>query len=200
MTSGVAAATGRVDLTALCTTMLTGGIREIEVRASSGVKQGSAWSVIPYASASTGHVTPHITLRDALAWITAGKPSRNTTLGDAYDRMPVKAAGTLGMRLTGCRQVRTRIPLTKKGLRGGLVSQLGERYDCATPRRVYVRIRATLATSAPLRRRDGVLRAGAPVVTGALAVRTQAGVALVYTSVAATGQTRLYTARRCVSD
>jgi hypothetical protein len=198
--SAVEATSRRVDLTALCTTMLTGGIRKIQVRAASGVKQGSTSSAVPYAIVATGHKTPYPTLEDALAWITAGKPSREGTLGDESYRTRVTEAGTLGMRRGGCKQVSTKILLVKKGLRGGIASQLGERYDCETPKSVYVRIRATLSTPAQFRRRAGALRVSVPIAFGELAVRTPTGVPLTYATVAATGKAQLYTARRCAPD
>jgi hypothetical protein len=98
-----------------------------------------------------------------------------------------------------CKPSSQRIPLTSTTLGGGAASQLGDDLDCATPRRVLVRIQATLPSTKLKRHRD-FLRTTAPARKARLAVRTEGGKALVYAEVAESGRAKLYTARTCRED
>jgi hypothetical protein len=94
-------------------------------------------------------------LENALGWVAAGRPSSETTLEN--EGSPVFLAeeyGTLAVNRSECRPSRARVRLTPTGLRGGRVGQLGELFDCVSPRRVLLRLRATLTIAAALPRRE----------------------------------------------
>jgi hypothetical protein len=186
-----------VDRTLLCRTLLTGGIYEVESRAHSGVRESaSVWRKLPSALVTNGNAG----YEDALVWISAGRPSASTLLGEGYFQSLVREHGTLGIRLaSGCRTTRAKVALSTKGLNGGQASQLGEIYDCETPRDVLVRVRATLESGA-LRSRQGFLRATTPISKAEFAVRTRSGRAIAYASVASSGKTRLFTASACTRE
>ncbi len=183
-----------VDRTLECRPQLTGGIFEVELRAHSGVRQSrNVWRKLPFAMVTNGNVN----YDDALVWISAGRPSASTLLGESYFQAHVRDYGTAGIRLAdGCRATRARVAFSTKGLSGGQASQLGEVYDCETPREVLVRVRATLEAGS-LRARAGFLRTATPLADAAFMVRTLAGRAIAYASVASSGRTRLFTAPGC---
>jgi hypothetical protein len=185
------------DRTLQCRPLLTGGIHEVELRAHSGVRASpNVWRKLPFAMVTNGNVN----YEDAFAWITAGRPSASTLLGESYFQSHVRDHGTLGIRLgAGCRATRAKVAFSTKGLAGGQASQLGEVYDCETPREVLVRVRATLE-SGSLRARAGFLRAATPLADAAFMVRTPSGRPIAYASVASSGTTRLFTATGCSKE
>jgi hypothetical protein len=191
-----------IDRTVECRTLLNGGIYEIEARAHSGVRANpSTWKTLPFAvvtSGSTGSATTQ--LDNALVWITAGRPSRDTWLEEHFFPTLATANGTLAIKLGRCRSTRAKVPLSRRGLEGGTASQLGEIFDCESPRNVLVRVRARLESSRGLRSSHGFLRTETPVVEAAFAVRTRSGKPLAYASVAASGKTQLFTGRGCFRD
>jgi hypothetical protein len=91
-----------------------------------------------------------------------------------------------------------KVPLTSSGLRGGAVSSDLMAIDCPVGKHVLVRIRATVDGSSALRPRARVfLATNAPATQAKLAVRTLAGKPISYADVAASGRTRLFTAKGC---
>ena len=200
-----AAAVATLDRTYSCTARASGGIYEIEARARAGIaRRSSGWTEVALAALSTGTDTGGVTtvLDNELAWVTAGRPSAHATVvpdpfpGVTY---PVSAWGTVAVNAKLCKPSSKRIPLTSTTLGGGAASQLGDDLDCATPRRVLVRIQATLPSTKLKRHRD-FLRTTAPAREARLAVRTEAGKALVYAEVGESGRAQLYTARTCSED
>jgi hypothetical protein len=191
-----------VDRTLLCRVLLNGGIYEIEARAHAGVRASpSTWKTLPFAVVTTGSTGSAATqLDNAFVWISAGRPSATTWLEEHFFPTLAHQNGTLAIKLVRCRTVRTGVPLTTNGLQGGAAGQLGETFDCESPRDVVVRVRAVLEQGGGLRSSHGFLRTTTPLSQAALAVRTRAGRQLVYASVAASGRTRLFTAPGCLRD
>jgi hypothetical protein len=191
-----------VDRTVECRTLQNGGIYEIEARAHSGVRaSGSVWKTLPFAVITTGSTGSAATqLDNAFLWISAGRPSATTWLEESFFPTLAHQNGTLAIKLGRCRSTRTRVPLVTTGLGGGQAGQLGEIFDCASPRNVLVRVRARLESSGGLRSGHGFLRTTTPLTQAALAVRTRSGKMLAYASVAASGKTRLFTAPSCTRD
>ena len=200
-----ASAPAVIDRTVVCSTAVLGGIYGVRARVHSGIRESATgWEQLPFAAVSTGgsagvRNTPEL-LDNSLAWITAGKPSPSTTLDSGWGASPVRSSGTLALRTTGCTKTTARVPLTAKGLRGGAAGPFGEEVDCPTPRRVLVRIRATLQSSARLQQARGFLRTQVAVRTAQLAVLAQGGRQLVYAGVVASGKARLFTARGCTPE
>ena len=185
-----------IDRTVQFRTLLNGGIHEIEARAHSGVRASpSAWKTLPFAVVTSGSTGSAATqLDNAFVW------SRETWLEEHFFPTLTTANGTLAIKLSRCRATRARVPLSRRGLEGGSASQLGEIFDCQSPRNVLVRVRARIESGAGLRASHGFLRTDATISEAALAVRTRSGRSLAYAAVAASGRTQLFTGRGCFRD
>lgn len=195
-----------IDRTYSCATMFVGGLYQVESRAHSGRRAGSQWAKLPYAVVATGGVarTPDVDAApsSSLAWITAGTPSRATTIDDPdWLAFTVHAGGTLGVNRAQCEPARARVALSTTGLRGGPVGAFNEVFECGVPKRVFVRFRATVPSSAALRERAQLfLATSAPTREAKLAVRTPAGKLLVYADVSESGKARMFTAAGCTQE
>jgi hypothetical protein len=187
-------ATFVLDRTYSCSIALHGGIYQLESRAHPGARAGSAWSKLAYAglragvfSGSTGNL---------LAWISAGKPTKTTTVDQEFWTFDVKTFGTIGISGRACNPTRAAVPLTAAALRGGGAAPLGSELKCGVPRRVLVRLRAVLGSRASLRGRE-FESVHLPVREAKLAVRTLAGRPLSFATVSETGKATLFTAKGC---
>jgi hypothetical protein len=192
-----------VDRTVVCAAQLNGGIYEVEIRAQSGaVRKGSRWDKPALAMVTTGSTgSAAQALYNAVAWVVAGTPSGEASLvqtmvGITY---PVRTWGTLAMA-NRCRASRVRPALNAAGLSGGSVDPFGTLFDCPTPRRFLIRLRAVLGASSPLRSRRGYLGTTTSVSEGRITISTPAGKRLAYAEVASSGRARLFTAPSCVPD
>ena len=193
-----------VDRTMVCSAGLSGGIYEVEAQARAGaVRRGSTWEKPATTIVTTGNTgSAAQALDNTLAWAIAGTPTRDATvIPDPFGNFsyPIRAWGTLAMT-NRCRVSRTRPPLSARGLRGGAVDALGEIFDCPSPRRFLVRVRATLTASASLSTRRGNLGTTMPLNEGRVAVATPSGKRLAYAEVFASGRARLFTAPSCIPD
>jgi hypothetical protein len=198
-------ATARViDRTMVCSAALNGGIFEVEMSAQAGaVRRRSTWRKPAIAMLTTGNTASSAQALDhVLAWGVAGAPTRDATVipdpfpGFTY---PIRAWGTLAMT-TRCGVSRARPALSSGGLRGGRVDALGQTFDCPSPRRVLVRVRAVLAADSSLTTRRGNLGTTVPVTDVRIVLATPTGKRLAYTALAASGSARLFTAPSCVRD
>jgi hypothetical protein len=192
-----------VDRTVVCAAQLNGGIYEVEIRTQSGaVRKGSRWDKPALAMVTTGSTGAAAqALYNAVAWVVAGTPTGEASLvqtmvGITY---PVRTWGTLAMA-NRCRVSRARTALSAKGLQGAFVDPFGTVFDCPTPRRFLIRMRAVLTASSPLRTRRGYLATTTTVTQGRVVVATPAGKRLAYAEVASSGRARLFTAPSCVAD
>jgi hypothetical protein len=195
-----------VDRTVLCSTVPSGGINEIEIRARAGSRSGrGAWNEPATVKLTTGGVGAFDqSLDNAVGWVIGGRPTADAQVinpnivGYPY---PVRVWGTFAMNVR-CRPSKARVPLSTKGLpNGGRAGPLADTYDCETPRRVLVRMRASFQRATRLSRRQGFLLATSETVTeGQLAVRTQSGRPIAYGSVAASGKARLFVSGQCFRD
>ena len=199
--SAATSAPAVIDRTMRCTTAPSGGIREVETRANAGIRTGSGWKQLPYAVASSGNVGSTLDpLGDALAWITAGRPSTDTTADWGFRTAQVSRWGTLSVSRIGCRAIDAKVPISRAGLQGGAVSPFGEKLDCPAPRRVLVHMRAIATAKADLRARGAFLSTNVPMKSGRLVVTTEEGKRIMYADVLESGKARLFTATECVFD
>lgn len=195
-----------IDRTFSCSTVLLGGLYQVEVRAHAGDRRSGQWSKLPYAGVSTGgnagRLDTSVPPVSALAWITAGPPAPQTTVDDEYDSFSAQAGGTLGRNTELCKPATALVELSRRGLRGGAVPIATRTVDCDAPKRVLVRLRATALGSAALRERGRIFVAtGTTLSRAQLAIRTPSGLLLAYAEVDQTGRSRQYTApRRCVPE
>ena len=201
-----AAALAVIDRTYVCNTSILGGIYELKGRAHSGIRSGSGWAKLPYAGASSGGWAGPLTgLPNApgntLAWITAGAPSASTTIGADGEVFPVLGGGTIGVNSSMCRPSKAKVTLSPAGLRGGAATPEVIALDCAAPRRLLVRFRASVEGSSALRDRARIfLATNAPARDAKLAVRTLTGKLLAYADVSESGKARLFTAKGCTRE
>jgi hypothetical protein len=195
-----------IDRTYMCRTVILGGLYELKNHAHSGVRRGSEWAKLPYVVAATGGWAGPLTglpnaPPNSLAWITAGSPTASTTVGNEYDAFPVLGGGTLGINRSLCSPTTARVSFSSSGLIGGAVPRETVNVDCAAPRRLLVRFRATVDGTDALRERARVfLATNAPAHEAKLAVRTLAGKLLAYSEVAQSGKARLFTAKGCTRE
>jgi hypothetical protein len=193
-----------VDRTVVCRAELSGGIHEVEIRVQSGaVRKGSRWDKPALAMVTTGSTGAAAqALDNAIAWVVAGTPTPRanlvmTLVGFTY---PVTTWGTVAMA-TRCSVKRgARPPLSSKSLQGAFVDPFGTVFDCSTPRRFVVRVRAELTSSSSLRTRRGYLSTTTSATRAQVVVATEAGKRLAYAEVSASGKARLLTASSCVPD
>jgi hypothetical protein len=192
-----------VDRTFVCAHGALGDLREIEARAGQGIRESrSKWKQLPFAVVATGRATNSLShwgrLTYSYAWITAGSPSATTTIDSEWRKIGVPA--TLGVSTKACTRATSRVPLSAGGLSGGGASPFGEEFDCSTPRRFLIRMRAVLHSPASLRARQGFLATRVPVREARLAVRTLTGRPLIYAESFDSGRASLFTASGCFRE
>jgi hypothetical protein len=187
-------ATFVLDRTYACSIALHGGIYQLESRAHPGARTGGAWSKLAYAGLRAGVFSGGT--GNLLAWISAGKPTKTTTVDQEFWTFDVRTFGTIGISGRACNPSRATVPLTAAGLRGGGAAPLGSELKCDVPRRVLLRLRAVLAARASLRGRE-FESVHLPVREAKLAVRTLAGRPLSFATVSETGKATLFTAKGC---
>jgi hypothetical protein len=202
-----------IDETLLCSTSFLGRSRNVTVRAHRGTgRSGTRWLRPAFAALTTGPA-PDIAgripdareqaLDNTLGWVTAGRPTPDSTVtpdlvawpGVDY---PLATWGTLARSSQFCpARLSGRVPLTAPGLVARRVGPFDVRFKCnGASARVFVRMRATLAsrvTAKPYRQFLGIR---APLSRAEIAVRTESGKPLVYAEVLASGKSRLLTAKR----
>ena len=103
-----------------------------------------------------------------------------------------------------CAIAKTRLALTTKTLRGGVVPPLGAEATCETPTRVLVRVRASFTRPPTI---DTTGRYGYPLLTvagaletSAIAVATRSGKPIAYLSVTGAEKARFFTRPTCEED
>jgi hypothetical protein len=164
-----------IDRTFLCSTAMRGGIRQISVQATAAARPAPG-------GASFTVLT---------SWVPDGSLASGSTAGVALNP-------------THCRPSRANVPLTTAKLEGGSPGTSGQEFDCETPPRVLVRVRAEFRVPTPLQTsRDfgyPQLVARGEVTKASLAVRTPTGRPLAFAAVFASGKARLFAARSCTED
>ena len=195
--------TSVIDRTLLCTTTPSGGVRQIQLRANVGFRQARVWKTLPFAVVASGGVRSAVdVLEDSLAWVAAGKYDHNANLSPSDGLVLTNATrlGTWALNRGVCAPAKTRVPLSAKGLRPASPDALGVTFDCRTPRRVLIRVRA-VAYSIPTRYREQSFeKTKAALQHAFLAVRTQAGKPLAFAAVFDTGKARLAVAPTCTEE
>jgi hypothetical protein len=189
----------------VCTTSLAGGAREIDVTGHKGTgRRGATWrrpSFVAFtsgASAAGGYNAS--ALDNSLVWVTAGRPSPDSTflegnvLSDLYR---VRSFGTLAINVAHCRATKVAVRLNRAGLLGGELGPFDEGYECAAPRRVLLRVHALLRSTPKLTGFRSFLRTTLPVAKGELSVRSEAGRLFAYGDVLESGRARLFVAEGC---
>jgi hypothetical protein len=195
-----AAAVAVVDRTYACSTVLLGGLHQIDLRGHAGDRDRGQWGKLPYAAVTTGGwaglLPGNLSPRDnTLVWVTAGRATHDTAVDSEGEAFPVITGGTLGVNRDLCQPVPGSVPLRAAGLQGGRVDADIRITECAAPKRVLVRLRGTTRGSASLRERARIFAAtGATIGHAELGVRTPSGRLLAYAVVDQSGSSRQFTA------
>ncbi len=196
------AASRNVDRTFLCAPGFIGGVYAIKARARTGLRNSrSGWEQPPMATIGSSLAgAAHFSILNSVAWISAGVPAPTASVAPAEpgQPLPFRVWGTVGVQLGVCRATSSLVPMNTAGLERVTVGPFEEPYNCVTPRRILVRVRATLDTPGVLASHRGYLRANRPARSAELMVRTVSGTPVAYAHVIASGKSRLFTARGCV--
>jgi hypothetical protein len=191
-----------VDRTFSCTPGYLGGVYSITARARIGVREtGSGWHQPPLATIGSSLAgVAQFSIQNSLAWISAGQPTPAAPVSPADPELPLRAWGTVAVQRGVCRGTSARVPLGTRGLVRATVGPFDETFDCETPRRVLVRVRAILAGTGALTSFHGYLRTTVPTRTAEMMVRTLSGRPVAYVRVQEPGKANLFTAPGCVED
>jgi hypothetical protein len=179
-----------IDRSLVCDVTERAGVRVLELAAQSGGFQEQ-------------HPVRLEKLRTAPASV-----SLSTGFGFASEKTELVSAaagqGDAGSVSIGrsCTSVTRKLPLTSRGLKGGAASRMEARYECVTPARIVVRVRAVFGAPRSLRRdpRSGSLSAEGTVKASYVAARTLRGRPLIFASMQQSGKTRLFMMASCVKD
>jgi hypothetical protein len=196
--------TAVVDRTFACTPGFIGGQYSIEtrVRDGSGLHAG-AWGAPPLAAIGTSATgAAQTAVENYVAWIAGGTPARAASVTPTFGSwtFPFRTWGTVSVNLGLCRRAAARVPLVPQGLEAKPVGVFEDPHDCATPRRILLRVRATVREPGKLSTYRSYLRTTEPVKSAELAVRTPSGTPVAYAQVLESGTARLFTAKGCVQD
>jgi hypothetical protein len=167
-----------IDRTLSCETGLTGGLHEIWIRSNSAYGQGANRPV------GEAELLSNIQPSGRLVWL-------------AQAGLEVSPA---------CMATKATVPLTPRGLTGGVVGQIEERVACESTRRVLLHVRAVFRSPVTLRRGQPygfpLLYAHSPVSSGSFAVRTSSGKPLLYSTVLPSGSVKAFAALplTCTAD
>jgi hypothetical protein len=179
------AASRVVDRTFLCRAGYSNGARLLLITVRSAARRGDELDWLAHATVSTpGNPLSRQNTQPTLAGVTAGWPPP-----------PPFTSGGLGYDNARCGPSRAKVPLSPKGLQGGVASAFGEDFRCIVGKSVFIHLRATFrqaVTETPSKTGDAVSALGR-METGQIAVRTLKGKPLVYADVADGGRARLFT-------
>jgi hypothetical protein len=191
-----------LDRTIRCSTALIGGARSITATAHRGTgRSGGAWDRPAFAKVTTGQTGSVYTLLDnALAWITAGRPEKGSTVIESPNSAasyPVTVWGTLSWNTRLCRQTGKAVAIGATGLVGSTAGSFDESFDCNTPRSVVIRIRASTLGAARRTSFRQFARITVPVSEAEMIVWAPSGKPLAWMQTLASGTARLFTNRSC---
>ena len=191
-----------LDRTFSCAPGYLGGVYSITARARTGVREtGSGWRQPPLATIGSSLAgVAQFSIQNSLAWISAGRPAPAAPVSPADPELPLRAWGTVAVQSGVCRGTSARVPVGTRGLVRATVGPFDEIYECDTPRRVLVRVRASLAGTGALMSFHDYLRTTVPTRTAEVMVRTASGRPVAYVRVQESGKASLFTAPGCVED
>jgi hypothetical protein len=184
-TTAAARAPRVVDRTLLCRTGYSGGARLVLLNARSAARRGDRLDWLASAFVATpGNPLSRQNSQPTLAGVSAGWPPP-----------PQFATGGLGYDNSRCGSARKALPLSPRGLVGGVADAFGEDLRCIVGKTVLVRLRVTFrhAVEEEPNKAGDYISALGRVEVGQLAVSTAEGKPVVYADVADGGRARLFT-------
>jgi hypothetical protein len=178
-------ATRVVDRTLLCRTGYAGGARLLILSARSAVRRGDQLDSLAFAFVATpGNPLSRQNTQPTLAGVSAGWPPP-----------PPLTSGGLGYDNSRCGPAARKLPLSPRGLTGGVAGAFGDELRCIVGKTVLVRVRATFrqpVVEEPNKAGDYISALGR-AEKGQVVVSTPKGKTLVYADVADGGRARLFT-------
>ncbi len=178
-----------VDRTLTCRVGSYHGARLIYLTVRSAVRRGEKLDALAQAYVSTpGNPLSAQNSQPTLAGVTAGWPPPPPLTSDG-----------LGYENARCGPSRASVPLTPKGLSGGVASALGEDVHCIVAKTLLVRVRATFRdpVEEEPNKAGSFVSALGRMETGQIAVRTLVGKPIAYVDVAEGGRARMFTKAGC---
>jgi hypothetical protein len=193
-----------LDRTFSCSPGFLGGVYSVETRVHAGTgRSSSGWERPSFAAIGTSAAgAAQTAVENYIAWISAGTPSRGASVVAPWGSysFPFRTWGTVAVNRDLCRASSARAPFGTQGLRNRSVGAFEEPLDCTTPRRVLVRVRATLTNGGALKSYRSFLRTPEPARAAEVVVRTTSGKPVAYARVLDNGKATLFTAPGCVDD
>lgn len=195
-----------IDRAFLCTNATRAGARTIGVSAKSGFRDSGMWKWV--ASIGIGNRGTTLTKLPSggntdTNWgvgvvAGAGRIARDPSVPYAEPRLTIWSRWSRACSPASPR----RVPLVARGLSGGVAGHFGDRFTCAVPRRILVRVQAAFVTSTTLRldRASRFLVARGSVRGGFVAARTESGRPLAFAAVSDSARARIFTAPGCLPD
>jgi len=178
-----------VDRTLTCRIGYYHGARLIYLTVRSAVRLGEKLDSLAQAYVSTpGNPLSAQNSQPTLAGVTAGWPPPPPLTSDG-----------LGYENARCGPSRATVPLTPKGLSGGVASALGDNVRCIVAKTLLVRVRATFRdpVEEDPNKAGTFISALGRMETGQIAVRTLTGKPIAYIDVAEGGRARMFTKAGC---
>jgi hypothetical protein len=195
---------GVVDQAFSCSPGFLGGTYQIEPRVRTGSgRSGVLWKAPAFAAIGTSaRGAAAWAVENNVAWISAGRPSAEASVAPGYGSVTFEFGtwGTVAVNRNLCRTSSSPVPFGVKGMVQREVGPFESPYDCSTPQRVLVRVRAAQRSAGRLTSFRGFWRTTAPARSAEIVARTPAGAPLMYARVLESGQAIFYTAKRCVED
>ena len=178
-----------VDRTLVCRVGFSNGARLVEITAQSAARNGDALFWLAQAGVTTpGNPLSKKNSNPTLVGMTAGWPAP-----------PPLTSGALGYENARCGATTKAVPLSRRGLVGGVAGTFGDELRCIVPRTVLVRVRATFRepVAEEPNKAGGFITASGRIITGQIAVRTLGGRQIAYADVTDSGRARMFS-RGCL--
>jgi hypothetical protein len=195
---------GVLDETFSCSPGYLGGTYQVEPRARAGTgHRAGGWERPAFAAIGTSaRGAAAWAVENNVAWISAGKPSAEASVAPGYGTLlfPFRTWGTVGVSRDLCRTSSSPVSFGVQGMAKRAVGPFEAPYDCSTPRRVLVRVRAAQRSAGGLTAYRGFWRTTKPARSAELVVRAPNGAPLAYARVLESGQATFYTAKACTED
>jgi hypothetical protein len=189
--SSGAVAANVVERTLSCTTGVHAGAHVVYIGSQTGFKNGDTFQYLAQANVTTAGsqiASQPNNYQPQLVAMTAGYPPKPplTTGGVGYD----------GKR---CVPTKAQVPLSKRGLSGGVANAFGDQTECFPPGKVLIHFRVvfTAPPTVKVNKKARFYQALGRVKLGQMAVRSVTGKPLAYLDVVDAGTSRAFTAGSC---
>lgn len=197
-----------VDQTYVCGVTAKAGVRKIEIDGRRGFRDGGAWEWFASVGVENWGGPPvklpannaGLVATTDLNWRFGVSAGLTEAQPDPPHR-PYRAGAWLTPR-RACAVSRASVPLSPRRLDGGPADYFGDEYECVTPSKILIRVRAVFEEPATFSivPSEGDLRtrrASGAVREAHVAVRTTSGRQLAYAFASASGAARVFAGKGC---